>query len=560
MINWKRVVNVLGLLALSVGLIGIDINTVAAQQNLTVRPMKVEADVPPNRTGRIMLTVRNHHATQTETVRLEVVDLTQRLDGGLTIVEEEGREALDEFMRQASSRDWILLPPEEIVVEPEGTAEIPVLLRVPADARGAYVSAVRILTEAPDASANAGADQAGVFSVGFGFLIPMLTHIEGRPVRLDIDLADVSMNFDDGRDPEGNVVREPTTQAVLKIANRGRTHSSVQGTIRVERQTGENWRLVTRAEIARRSILPGATLELAEDLQRRLPSGAYRLIGSVAVDGRPLPRMEREIDFDGDPDTDSVAFDTTLRLEPSTVQLSVVPGATRTSTVTVTNPSDQPVSVQVRAQTPASLQGVAMGELMGEDLSAAQWSQIRPDRFTIRPRGSRNVRVMSRMPRDGVDRANYYADIILDGRYEDGQNAGQTRSMLLLRHEEMDPVVNASIGGVSVALDEEPSTVVIQSRVTNTGDVHFEPGARADLIDTGGNVTERWQLTGASGALLPLDVRDFSATVDLESVEAGEYLLRITSLQEGARIDENSRPVRIELVGDGERELIVLEN
>jgi hypothetical protein len=32
---------------------------VEAQQNLVVRPMRVEAEIPPNRTAQVMLTIRN---------------------------------------------------------------------------------------------------------------------------------------------------------------------------------------------------------------------------------------------------------------------------------------------------------------------------------------------------------------------------------------------------------------------------------------------------------------------------------------------------------------------
>ncbi|MCG5532439.1 hypothetical protein LRF89_03175 [Halorhodospira sp. 9621] len=554
-----RMPRMLAAAALAAALIGPGIDPASAQQNLTVRPMKVEADIPANRTSRVTLRVQNHHATQAETLRLEVVDLAQRKDGRLSIVDGTRRETLGELARQASSRDWIELPSDTVVVEPETVAEIPALLRVPPDARGAYVSAIRVLTEAPPTPERGEEqDQQGFFAVSFGFLIPLLTEIEGRPVRQDVGLSDVSMRFDDGRDADGNEIGEPTTRVAFAIDNRGRTHSSVQGDLRVERRVGDSWRLVTRTELARRNVLPGASLELARDLERRLPSGEYRLVGEIAVDGRREPRLVKEIDFEGDPDTDSVAYDTALRLEPASIDLGVVPGATRAETVAVTNPADRPVTVEAAVRTPEALRGVAMGDLMGDQLSAAPWVQMRPERFTIRPDGQRTIRVMSRVPREGVEQANYYADIVLEGRYADGQSAGQTRSMLRLQHEAVEPVVEASIGRIGVALGDEPSSAVVQSRLTNTGSVHLEPAAGVELISGTGRIVVRSDLVGEAGVLLPLGVRDLGGTLDLSSVEPGEYTLRITSYQGGTRIAQESVAVHIGDVADGgERELMV---
>ncbi len=115
---------------------------IEAQSNLNVRPMRVEAEVPANRTARVTLRIANQHPTRTERLDLSVVDLTQDPDGTLQIVTEEMRAEMAPGRLRASSRDWVQLPAETVEVPPETTLELPVRLRVPADARGSFVSAV----------------------------------------------------------------------------------------------------------------------------------------------------------------------------------------------------------------------------------------------------------------------------------------------------------------------------------------------------------------------------------------------------------------------------------
>lgn len=536
----------------------------AEQAHISVRPMKVEVDVPANRTVRVVLTVRNYHATRIEPLNLSVVDLTQYIDGTLRIVTDEMRERLDPSQLRASSREWVQLPADRIEVPPETSVEIPVLLRVPPDPRGVYASGVMITTDTPTIPPGTGTTQEAVFAVSFGFLVPLITGIEGRPVRQNVSIRDVAMEHDDGKDEVGNQVGEPTTHVYMEILNDGQTYSSLLGEVVVERRVGSNWRPVTRVELSRRNILPGLTLRLPADLGRRLPSGEYRLLGTLYVDGRRLPRFEKVIDFSGDPAVTSVAFDTTLELLPPNVGLTGVPGATRTNTVEVSNPGEQPLNVLIEVVTPEPLRGTAMGVVLGEDLSAAPWTTIQPNEFTLGAGQRRNVRVISRLPREGLDHANYYADIILSGHYEDGQSAGETKSTLHVRQQQIGLAPAGILDRLSVSIAEEDSAYIVQSRFVNTGNVDMEPTLRAELIGSGSRRFSVWQLTGVPGRLLPLGVRDYSASVNINDIEAGEYVLRVTAEHDGVRLIDRQLPVYVTIV-EGEddaedlRELILVE-
>jgi hypothetical protein len=545
-------------------LVALTAPSLSAQQNLSVRPMRVEADVPANRTARVVLRVNNRHATRQEPINLSVVDLSQNSDGTLRVITDEMREEMDPEAFRASSRQWIELPAERIVIPPETTQEIPVLLDVPPDARGAFASGIMIRTDAPETPEGEEGEQTAVFAISFGFLIPLITEIEGRPVRQDISIGNVRMEFDDGRNAEDVQVSEPTTRAFMEIANDGQTYSELRGEVVVERRTGENWRTVTRAALPERSILPGLELDLSADLDRRLPSGEYRLLGNLEVDGRRLPRFERVIDFEGDPEADSVAFDTALTLSPPRLALAAVPGATRTNTIEVGNPGEAPLDVTIEITTPESLRGVAMGEMRGEDISAAPWSEALPAEFTLRGRQSRNVRVLSRMPRDGMEYANYYADITLTGRYADGQSAGQTNSRLHIRQQQVGNAPAGILDQMGVSISEE-ADYIVQSRFVNTGNVDMEPQVQAELIDESGNVVSRAVLTGEPGQLLPLGTRSYAGTVGIGDVPLADYTLRVVAAHEGTRLFDRQLPVRISLVAEGTedepevREMIILD-
>ena len=320
-----------------------------------------------------------------------------------------------------------------------------------------------------------------------------------------------------------------STSAHLQVTNKGQTYSRVRGQLLIERQSGERWRSVTRLNLPERGIIPGVTLQLGDNLKRRLPSGKYRLRGELNVDGRRIKPIETEFDFQGDPDMDAVAYDTALILRPEMVKMDIAPGASRATSVTIENPGDDPVKISIAAATPRSLQGVVMGELQGAALSAEPWMEIRPNEFTLRPRGRQNVRVMSKAPKEGVDHANYYADLILQGAYADGQSGGETRSTVHLVNAAVKAQPAGIVERLALAEDERPSEYVVQTRFTNIGNIHLEPQMQAELVTGRGAVVTSAQLTGEAGPLLPLGVRDYGGSLNLAEVEPGDYALRVVS-------------------------------
>ncbi|MCC6006714.1 MAG: hypothetical protein JJU40_03455, partial [Rhodobacteraceae bacterium] len=312
--------------------------------------MFVEASLPAGRTGVIPLEVFNSSGLDDQEIVFELVDLGQARNGSWVALD-EGAEAIAEGA--SSARPWMTLTDESVVIPAGRLGTVSVRAQVPIFAAGTYTAAVLVRTRE-----MGGADAA--VRMQFQFLIPIIINIEGRPVRQNVQLDAVGM--DTLADREG---RLRSTAASVAVVNRGRSFSRFTGTVQIDRRSGQLWRRVTRYTLPERAIIPGVELVFERDIDRRLPPGDYRMRADLLVDGRRVPPLQREFHFAGDPDIDAVAYDTELELQPPSLDLAALPGGARTNIVAITNPRDRPVEVSISVQTPAALEGVAMGGLRG---------------------------------------------------------------------------------------------------------------------------------------------------------------------------------------------------
>jgi hypothetical protein len=505
----------------------------ASAQGFMVKPMRMEVSAPAGRTIEVPLEIRNTMGSDVRVIDLRLAEISQNPDGTWRLIEPGSTEDTSKLF---SSLAWTSLAESTANIEPLAPAEIMVRLTPPPDARGAYFVAIVAETPAPEISEG--------LAVRVRFVIPVIVEIEGRPARQQVVLQDVVMNYLDGADGKA-----PTTTAALRIANAGRTYSRVKGYLTVERKSEERWRPVTRFEIRERAIIPGVTLELGDDLKRRLPSGDYRLRGELSVDGRRVTPVETELAFVGDPKADTLAYDTALILTPGLVAMDIVPGATRTTVLRIENPGTDAVKVQMSSSTPLALGGVAMGDLLGTALSAEPWTEIVPSEFTIRPGTRQNVRVMSRVPRDGVDHGNYYGDLVLEGTYADGQSAGKTRSTVHLSFSGIASMPQAVIEQITLAESDEPAEYFVQMRLTNIGNVHLDPSARVFVLSAQNRQLRNVPLTADEGPLLPLGKRTFSAELNVDGLEPGYYALRATAKIGGEKDVAGQQIMLVEMGG-----------
>jgi len=412
----------------------------------------------------------------------------------------------------ASCLKWVKLSADSVNVKPLEMEPVTVSVTVPRGARGYYVAGIIAQTRPPK-------DAKGI-AIVVRFLIPILVEIQGRPVRQKIELTDVGMLH-----KEATQERPPTTLVTLGVTNRGRTYSRVKGQVKLEYLSKDRWRPVARTEYKELGILPGVVLSLDSDIEKRLPSGKYRLSGLLYVDGRRVKPLVREVDFTGDPEVTRLAVDTALLLEPPQTDLNCVPGSTRTAVIKLENASEDAVTIQAFATIPPSLKGVAFGELKGVDLSCAQWLRVSPAKFTLRGGGKQNVRLIAQMPKDAVTRSNYYGLLVLKASYPDGQSAGTSTSLVNIANAEVEPAPAAQIDELTLA-GGDASAYIIRIKTANVGSIHFTPKCRAALLGGTGQIVGQAVLSGEPGIMLPLQTRTFSGEMDFKDVEVGTYSLQ----------------------------------
>jgi hypothetical protein len=501
----------------------------AQAEGFMVLPMRMEVEARVGEVLEFPLEIRNTVGERPRNIDVRLVELSQAPDGAWQVLEPAGEIAQNPH----SSLPWTTLNEDRLEIAPMHWATVMVQVRPPAAARGVYFAG--ILAE------GLVSDNATGIAIRARFLVPLIVQIQGRPARKRVALDDVAMTYEA---PDGAV---STTTARLIVANRGQTFSRVRGQLQIERQTEDKWRLVTRVELPERAILPGLTLSLSDDLERRLPSGTYRLRGELFVDGRRVAPVEKEILFVGDSNTNSIAYDTALVLTPALVDMNVSPGATRTTVVQVENTGTDPVGVQFKTATPSALAGVDIAGRKGTALSAEPWIEVRPAEVMIRPGGRQSVRVIARIPREGLDHPNYYADLILKGQYSDGQSAGTTRSTIHLVNPKVESTPDGMIEQVSIAEIDDPGEYVLQMRFANLGNTHLEPSVISALTTPQGSLVKSATLAGEEGSLLPFGKRTYSGKMSFADVVPGHYALRITAKTADGREFAHQEVVLVEV-------------
>lgn len=506
-------------------------------QSFMIRPTRIELQVPPGTETVTTLRILNTAGTDLPPVAIDLANLIQTPSGRWSV-----SEAGTVGERPATSAlDWIGIDDSSVrSLAPDEELEIPLRVSPPRDARGVFFAALLAEAATPDV-------ERGV-RVRVRFLVPVIISIAGRPVRQRVEFEDVSMEFRTVEEqriaadvPQPDVT--PTTIVTASIRNDGRTYSRIAGAVRIERDDGDRWRSITRVEIEEISIMPGITLQLENDLDRRLPSGRYRLRGDLTVDGRRIAPIEREISFEGDPSA-RVAYDQALTLEPSQLEINVVPGALRTTVITIANPSEDTVELSLAAETPESLRGVAMGARTGESFSAAGWISTIPERLVLPGGRSRNVRLVTRVPTDGMDLPRYFADLVMSARYEDGQSAGTSRTRIFVRNAEREPEPSLTINQISLAFDDR-SRYAVQTRLSNTGTGAVTPLVRVELRARNGSSSAATAMEGPETELIPLELASYAAIVDFSETAPGRYDL-VVIVRFADRTAERALPVVVE--------------
>lgn len=521
----------------------------------TVQPMKLELAVTPGKMVKSVLRVKSFDPDEVHNINMSVVELSQSESGEWAIIEPNNlTDPNSDFFgfdisKLSSCSDWISMSPNTFQLDPDGVVPVVVTLRVRRGVRGFFGAGIIATTGAMSGT--------GDVSVVVRFVVPVIIEIQDRPMRPKVQATDVGMEFIPATGES-----EARTMVSMDIDNTGGTFSRVKPAVRLWSFSGGHWRVITTTEFIDTGIIPGAKLKLRTDIRKKLPKGKYKAAGILYVDGRRTKRIEKEIEFVGDPAVARVAADAPLDLDPIDVTMDGVPGATRTATLKVINASDETVNIRTAMGLPNILQLGALGDVKGEDLDCTGWLKVTPEQFTLRGEGGeQTLRIVTTMPDTSMPHPCYFSLLALWASYPDGQQAGHTTSNICVLNNTID-AEPAAVALKLIPQDLGESKYLIVASFGNYGTVHFVPirvkTALTMISGTSIGINRASMfLSGNRNLMLPFETREFSGVLDLSYVPADRYHLGAAMEYAPGKWAEIRMAIRVSI--EGEQRIVQIE-
>jgi len=536
------------LIAIGVALL---ISSYPAYGQFTVQPMKLELAVTPGKLVKSALNVQSFDPNELYNITMSVVELSQSEDGSWAIIEPNDLTDPNspfygfDVSKLSSCKDWISLKPNKFDLAPMGSVPVELSLRVRRGVRGFFGAGI-LATTSPMRG-------VGDVAVIVRFVVPVIVEIQDRPMRPRVRATDIGLKF-----IPATGQYEARTAVTMDIENTGGTFSRIKPGVRIWSFSGGHWRVITTTDFPETGIIPGAKLKLQTDIRKRLPKGKYKAAGILYVDGRRTPRIEKEIDFAGDPTVTKVGADAPLDLDPFDVTIEALPGAIRTATLKVYNASDETVNIRTAMGLPNILQLGAMGDVRGEDLDCTGWLKINPEQFTLSGEGGQQtIRIISEMPDTSMPYPCYFSLLALWASYPDGQQAGVTTTNICVRNKSVDAEPSAVALKLTVQ-DLGESKYLVVARFGNYGLVPFVPirVKTALTMATGMNRTSMF-MSGNPNLMLPFETRDYSGVLDLSYIPADRYALGAAMEYAPGKWADKQMAVRVSI--EGERRIVDIE-
>ena len=526
-----------------------------ASGQFTVQPMRVEFAITPGKQIKSVINVKSFDPNDSYNIKLSVVELSQSEDGQWAVI--GPNDLVDpnsefygfDISKLSSCKDWISLRPNNFVLPPDGVIPVELDLMVRRGIRGFFGAGIIASTDPMSSMGNV--------SIVLRFLIPVIVEIQDRPIRPRVQATDLEMEFipASGEYPARSEVS-------MTIENTGGTYSRVKPGVRIWSFREGHWKVISTTDIQEAGIIPGAKLKLRTDIRKSLPKGKYKAAGLLYVDGRRTKRIEKEIEFVGDPAAARVAADAPLDLDPVDITMVGMPGATRMATLKVYNASDETVNIRTAMGLPGVFQLNAFGDVKGEDLDCTAWLKVTPEQFTLRGEGGQQtLRIVSKMPDASMPYPCYFSLLALWASYPDGQQAGYTTSNICV----LNDTVDAQPSAVALKLtlqDLGESKYLVVAKFINDGLVHFVPiRVKTALQMTTGTAAginrASMFLGGNPNLMLPSEMRDFSGVLDLSYVPADRYRLGAAIEYAPGEWAEKQMAIRVSI--EGERRLVQIE-
>lgn len=525
----------------------------SAFADILVQPLIARMAVQPGKRFTRELKLENSDPQQAETLTLRVAELTQKSDSSWAEFRADDPEFSKAVVRSCSS--WLTVPPGEIQLGSYQILPFNLQIEVPAGTRGFFFAAI-VATTAPKVVTLPDGTATGM---NMEFVVPVILEVQSTVMRKEISLTDVGLSYrtQEGETPAANSL-------VIDITNNGGTFSGLLPIVRLWEQSGGHWRRFSEVKFPEISIMPGAKLHVQQDLDQALPSGAYQLEAALYVDNQRGPIIKKTVQFAGDPTlAKTLRGQAALAIAPSSLFLDIIPGATRATSLQVTNGSEEDVTVNAELLVPELMHlAVNSRGVKGNDLACTDWLTVNPATFTLRGHARRNVTVLAKMPKESTKYPNYYGTLRLRVSYPDGQSAGVKEALICAQNKKVaaTPVVGATVLTIS---ETGPSRYFASATFSNGGETHVTAlscQGVLSIVGAGGGgaaVAKRFLMSseqfGQRGALFPFDVRSFSGVLDLSDVEPRAYYLTSILSYPGGPAEGIQRQITIEVTEQGGR-------
>jgi len=534
-----------------------------------VQPMRIDLPTYPGTRTVTTFALENQNPDAPVTVDLRLVDMTQDSTGMWQTIEPDAEVVADpngarwvnfgsesrplrvDIAKLRSCLGWLRMDEAVVTLNPVHRKVINLWIEVPPGVQGYFCAALTAQTQlTPDDDTGIGAP------VFLQFIVPILINVQGRTMRDDIKLIDANLMYREAAD-----VRPAATLVSLGVDNAGMTYARLIGRTRVYGEVGGHWQRITELDYPETSIIPGVKINLEQDIGRQLPSGKYRVVGAVYINGRRGPTIEKEILFEGNDRIGKVAVDAALNLDPRELVIDALPGATRTTILKVSNASEDPVTVDAALLLPDHMTTGVWSDgqgnsLLGEDFGCVEWVTVEPMRFTLRGYGSQNLKIVAKMPNIPNPLPNYYAMIKLHATYEDAQTAGVAQGLIYVNTKGAQSAPR--VAGTKLTLaPSTPSRYIVTASFSNIGNTHVLPRCRVLLTEVAAGVAGAMlqdvpmtsEVFEQGGNLLPLESRQFTGVLDVASVPDGTYYVTAVLQYGPGAAEQRQAAVRIKEEG-----------
>jgi len=509
-----------------------------------VQPMRIDVATYPNKRTATTFAIENQNQDAEVTIDLRLVDMTQDSTGMWQTIEPDAQVVADpngarwvdvgsedqplrvDTSRLRSCLEWLRVEEEVVTLSPIQRKVMNLWISIPAGVQGHYCAALIAQTRlTPD-------EDTGIRTpVLLQFIVPIIINVQGRAMRDEIKLIDADLVFREAVD-----IRPAATLVSLGVNNDGKTFARLVGKTRIYGEVGGHWQKITELNYPETSIIPGVKINLQQDIGRQLPTGRYRISGALYINGRRAGTIDKLVNFAGDPRIQTMAVDAALNLNPSELAIDVLPRATRTGLLKVTNASEDPVTVNAELLLPDHMTSGVWADdqgnsILGQDFGCVEWVTVEPTQFTLRGYVSQNLKIVAQMPDAAKLLPNHYATIRLHASYEDGQAGGITQGLIYLNTaREATPMPRVKGDQLTIA-PLSPSRYIVTARFSNIGNTHVMPRCRALLSEAAAGIAGALlrdvpmssEVSGQSGNMLPLEIRQFTAVMDVASVPDGRY-------------------------------------